>query len=181
MALRQFISPGTFLKPFILVKNMALDGWNEVAKLLGLDEDLYYNPLHKKLAKPVTVILIGAGHRGNNYARYAKKNPGEMKIVAVADTNAHRLQKMAQLHKVIPAHCFESWEEVFKREKFADAVIIATPDHLHSAPCLLALEKGYDVLLEKPIAPTEEECRQILAKAKATGRLVGVCHVLRYT
>jgi predicted dehydrogenase len=181
MAIRQFISPETFLKPFILVKNMALGGWNEVAKFLGLDEDLYYNPLHKKLAKPVTVILIGAGHRGSNYADYAKKNPAEMKIVAVADPSSYRSERMARIHKIVPAYCFESWEEVFKKEKFADAVIIATPDHLHSAPCLQALEKGYDVLLEKPIAPTEEECRQILAKARETGRIVGVCHVLRYT
>jgi predicted dehydrogenase len=43
-----------------------------------------------------------------------------------------------------------------------------------------ALEMGYDVLLEKPIAPTEKECRDILALAKKTGRIVGVCHVLRY-
>jgi predicted dehydrogenase len=43
-----------------------------------------------------------------------------------------------------------------------------------------ALEMGYDVLLEKPIAPTEKECRDILAMAKKTGRIVGVCHVLRY-
>jgi predicted dehydrogenase len=181
MALRQFISPETFLKPFILVKNMALDGWNEVAKMFGLDEDLYYNPLHKKLARPVSVILIGAGHRGSIYADYAKKNPGELKIVSVADPNIYRSQRMARIHKIPSAHCFESWEEVFKKEKFADAVIIATPDHLHTAPCLQALEKGYDVLLEKPIAPTEEECRQILAKARETGRIVGVCHVLRYT
>ena len=99
MPLRQFISPETLLKPFIIVKNTALDGWNEVAKMLGLDEDLYYNPLHKKLSRPVTVILIGAGHRGSIYADYAKKNPGEMKIVAVADPNAYRLQGMAGIHK----------------------------------------------------------------------------------
>jgi predicted dehydrogenase len=43
-----------------------------------------------------------------------------------------------------------------------------------------ALEMGYDVLLEKPIAPTENECRAILKKAKETGRIVAVCHVLRY-
>jgi len=181
MALSQFISPETLLRPFILVKNMALDGWKEVAKMLGLDEDLYFNPLHKKLAKPVSVILIGAGHRGSIYADYAKKNPGEMNIVALADPNLYRLQRLARIHKILPDQCFESWEEVFKKEKFADAVIIATPDHLHSAPCLKALEKGYDVLLEKPIAPTEEECRHILTKAKETNRIVGVCHVLRYT
>lgn len=181
MALRQFISPESLLWPFNIVKNTVLRGWHEVADLLGLDEDLYFNPLHKKLARPVNVILIGAGHRGSIYADYAKKSPAEMNIVAVADPNLYRLQKMAGAHKIISAHCFQSWEDVFKKEKFADAVIIATPDHLHSAPCLLALEKGYDVLLEKPIAPTEEECRKILAKAKESGRIVAVCHVLRYT
>jgi predicted dehydrogenase len=181
MPLPEFISPETFLKPFIIVKNRVLDGWKEVARMVGLEEDLYYNPLHKKLDKPVSVILIGAGHRGSNYADYARKSPGEMKIVAVADPNVYRLQRMARLHKISPANCFESWEQVFMADKFADAVIIATPDYLHSGPCLQALEKGYDVLLEKPIAPTEEECRQILAKAREVKRIVGVCHVLRYT
>ena len=37
------------------------------------------------------------------------------------------------------------------------------------------------MLLEKPIGLTEEECRAILEKARATGRIVGVCHVLRYS
>jgi predicted dehydrogenase len=181
MSVRQFISPETLLWPFNIVKNTALQGWKEVAKMLGLHEDLYYNPLHKKLARPVTVVLIGAGHRGSIYADYAVKNPREMNIVAVADPIPYRTQKMARIHKIIPACCFSSWEDVFIREKFADAVIIATPDQLHTAPCLKALEMGYDVLLEKPIAPTEQECRDILAKAKETGRIAGVCHVLRYT
>jgi len=181
MSVRQFISPQNLLRPFSIVKNTALQGWKEVAKMFGLHEDLYFNPLHKKLSRPVTVILIGAGHRGAIYADYAVKNPREMNIVAVADPNPFRIQKMANIHNILPAYWFNTWEDVFKREKFADAVIIATPDQLHSAPCLKALEMGYDVLLEKPIAPTEKECRDILAKAKETGRIVGVCHVLRYT
>jgi len=45
---------------------------------------------------------------------------------------------------------------------------------------MAALKAGYDILLEKPIAPTEQECRDILALAKKTGRIVAVCHVLRY-
>jgi predicted dehydrogenase len=181
MSVRKFISPETLLWPFNLVKNTALHGWKEVAKLLGLQEDLFHNPLHKKLSRPVTVILIGAGHRGSIYADYATKNPREMKVVAVADPIPYRTQKIAQVHDIIPAYCFNSWEEVLNKEKFADAVIIATPDQMHTAPCLKALDLGYDVLLEKPIAPTEAECRQILSKTKEKGRIVGVCHVLRYT
>ena len=62
----------------------------------------------------------------------------------------------------------------------ADAVIIATPDNLHYKPCMQALAAGYDVLLEKPIAQTAKECTDILHQARKYGRLVGVCHVLRY-
>ncbi len=42
------------------------------------------------------------------------------------------------------------------------------------------VRNGYDILLEKPIAPTEKECREILDLAKKTARIVAVCHVLRY-
>ena len=73
-----------------------------------------------------------------------------------------------------------SWQDVFKKPKFADAVIISTPDQLHYEPCMEALRQGYDVLLEKPISPSEEECRDILELTKKTGRIVAVCHVLRY-
>lgn len=156
-------------------------GWNEMAGLFGLNDDVFHNAQHKKILKPVTVILIGCGHRGTIYADYARQFPGEMKIVAVADSNAERRKRAARTHKLDNSFCFENWEEVLAREKFADAVIIATPDYLHTQPCLAALEKGYDILLEKPIAPTEEECRLILQKAKQTNRIVGVCHVLRYT
>jgi hypothetical protein len=133
MELRQFISPETFLKPFIIVKNTALNGWKEVARRFGLDEDLYYNPLHKKLSRPVSVILIGAGHRGGIYADFAKKNPGEMKIVAIADPNWYRLQRMARVHKIELAACFESWEEVFKKKKN-----LQTRDHSHTGSSLHA-------------------------------------------
>jgi len=43
------------------------------------------------------------------------------------------------------------WSEVFKRPKFADLVFITTPDALHYAPCMKALEMGYHVLLENSI------------------------------
>ncbi len=155
--------------------------WKEIAALFGLDQDIYKNPLHKPLPRPVDAILIGAGHRGNIYTDYALLHPGELNIVGVADSHAIRNGKFARKHNIAAAYRFYNWEEVFKREKFADAVIITTPDYMHTAPCIKALEMGYDVLLEKPIANTEAECRQILETAKATGRIVGVCHVLRYS
>lgn len=163
------------------VKNGVVHGWDESARTLGLQPDLYADPRHRPLQRPVTVVIIGAGHRGTVYAGFAARNPAEMRVVAVADPNAHRRDRLARLHRIDPTCCFDRWESVFERPRMADAVIIATPDALRSGPCLRALDAGYDVLLEKPIAPTEVECRAILAQARATGRIVGVCHVLRYT
>ncbi len=143
--------------------------WKEIATLFGLKQDIYKNPLHKPLSKPVSAILIGAGNRGNIYADYAIIHPDELNIIGVADQDAVRNGRFARKHNVIAANRFYNWEDVFKRDKFADAVIIATPDQLHAPACLQALGKGYDVLLEKPIALTEHECRQIHEKAISTG------------
>lgn len=52
------------------------------------------------------------------------------------------------------------------KPKMADAVIITMPDDLHYEPVMQALAKGYDVLLEKPMAQTEQQCRNILAQVK---------------
>ncbi len=138
------------------------------------------NPLHKPNVKVVTAITIGAGSRGNVYGGYAAKFPESLKIVGVAEPIPFRNDRYAKVHKIPKENRFNTWEEVFKRPKFADAIIITTPDDLHYAPCMKALEMGYDILLEKPIAPTEKECRDILALATKKNRIVAVCHVLRY-
>ena len=48
-------------------------------------------------------------------------------------------------------------------------------------PAMMAIEQGYDILLEKPAAPTPEECMQLCKAAEAKGVRVLICHVLRYT
>lgn len=130
--------------------------------------------------RPVTAIVIGAGARGNVYAAYSKQYPASLRIVGVSDINTVRQQKMATEYGIEKEHQFGDWSEVFQVPKFADAVIISTPDDLHYKPCMKALAMGYHVLLEKPIAQTAKECLDILKQAKKFGRIVGVCHVLRY-
>lgn len=138
------------------------------------------NPLHKKPSKPIRVVTCGAGNRGNVYGNFAVAYPDQLDIVGVAEPIPIRNERYAKKHNIEDGNRFKTWEDVFKRPKFADAVIISTPDNLHYGPCMAALEKGYDVLLEKPISPSEKECRDILALAKKKGRIVAVCHVLRY-
>ncbi len=76
---------------------------------------------------------------------------------------------------------FVTWEHVFERPKFADVCIITTPDNLHYGPAMAAMEKGYHLLLEKPIAQTWGQCEDILRCARANNRIVAICHVMRYS
>ena len=132
------------------------------------------------LDKPITAITCGAGSRGNVYGNYSVQYPEQLDIVGVAEPIAIRNERYTKKHAIKDENRFNTWEDIFKRPKFADAIIITTPDNLHYGPCMKALEMGYDVLLEKPISPSEKECRDILSLAKKTGRIVAVCHVLRY-
>lgn len=140
----------------------------------------YTPPQYLPLETAVTAITLGAGARGNVYGGYAAKFPNELSIVGVAEPIEFRNNKYSKKHNIEEARRFKTWEDVFKVPKFADAIIIAMPDNLHHASCLQALALGYHVLLEKPIAQTEKECREILAAAKKYNRIVAVCHVLRY-
>jgi len=132
------------------------------------------------IKEPVTAITTGAGSRGNVYGNYAVKFPNELDIVGVAEPIEIRNERYAKKHNIPKKNRFDTWEHVFEQPKFADAIIITTPDDLHYGPCMKALEMGYDILLEKPIAPTEQECRDILALQNKNGNIVAVCHVLRY-
>ena len=67
------------------------------------------------------------------------------------------------------------------QDKLADIMFITTQDKQHVEQAIPALKKGYHLLLEKPISPKPEECREIVKVAKECNRKVIVCHVLRYT
>ena len=128
-----------------------------------------------------TVVIAGAGGRGRlTYAPYSKKFPEQMKLVAAADRIPERLQEMKQEYGLSEEHCFSTVEEMFAQPKMADMAFICTQDQEHVLHACLALEKGYDLLLEKPVSADGKECRQLLEKAERLGRSVTVCHVLRY-
>lgn len=130
--------------------------------------------------RKITVAVIGAGNRTNAYVGYALLHPGEMSVVAVVEPNDVRRGLCAHRCGVVPENCFATWKDFLQKEKMADAVFICTPDNMHYEPAMLALERGYDILLEKPIAQSWQECNDIVLRARELHRIVGVCHVLRY-
>lgn len=130
----------------------------------------------------VKVIVIGAGSRGQGYTNIMKDQYGDRyQIVGVAEPIADRREYIKNKHGVAEENCFESWEQILDRPKFADVALISTMDRMHYEPAMKALDLGYDLLLEKPVSPIPSECVEIENKAKEMGAKVVVCHVLRYT
>ncbi len=135
----------------------------------------------KKPSEPVKVIVIGAGSRGwGAYSSYGLKFPDELQIVGVAEPIPYRRERISKAFNIPQENQFETWEHVFKVPKFADALFITTPDELHYGPAMAGLKMGYDLLLEKVIAQSWQECNDILKLAQDKDAIVAVCHVLRY-
>ncbi len=131
--------------------------------------------------KPVTAVIVGAGHRSLTYASYAKTHPDELRIVGVADLLEYRRREVAELYDIPKERCFETAEELASVDRFADCVINGTMDHQHVDTSVPLLEAGYHMLLEKPFATNEEEMWRLVETARRFDRKVSICHVLRYT
>ena len=132
--------------------------------------------------KPITAIILGAGQRGANvYGGYALNFPNELKIVGVAEPREDRRAAFAKAHHIAADKCFASWEAALAQEQFADCVFVCTQDRMHFAPVTQALEKGYDVLCEKPMSYDRAELIAMGEKARQTGHVLSICHVLRYS
>lgn len=126
-------------------------------------------------------MIVGAGSRGGGYPWYAKYFPDQLKIVGVCEPRDFYRSKAAEEYSIPAENVFKDWTEAAEREKFADAVFICTPDRLHKDPAVTFAKKGYHILLEKPMAVTAEDCKEIVSTCKENHTILAVCHVLRYT
>ena len=123
--------------------------------------------------KKLKAIVLGAGYRGRAYAEYAAAHPDQLEIVGVADPE--------QAESIPAPKYWRDWKDCLDERPEADIVMVTMPDALHHDPAIMALNAGYHLLLEKPISPTEKECREVIDCALRTKRLVIIGHVLRYT
>ncbi|TWU23656.1 Gfo/Idh/MocA family protein [Bythopirellula polymerisocia] len=119
--------------------------------------------------------IIGAGTIGQKHAAAAKLAGAE--IIWVVDANESAGQALAQEYQ---AKYSATTDELWSDESVA-AVVIGVPNFLHQSLAIEALEARKDVLLEKPMALSLEECQQIAQVADATGRVLQIGFVHRYT
>ncbi|MET0491673.1 MAG: Gfo/Idh/MocA family oxidoreductase [Actinoplanes sp.] len=128
----------------------------------------------------VTLALVGAGLRGQAYARHAVST-GQARVIAVAEPDPGRRAAAAEEFGVAPEHVYESWTGLVAEPRLADAAIVATQDRMHRDPAIALADLGYHLLIEKPLAPTEEDAAAIVDAALRNKVIAAVCHVMRYT
>ncbi|MUN36136.1 Gfo/Idh/MocA family protein [Actinomadura litoris] len=126
------------------------------------------------------IAVAGAGLRGAAYARRIARE-GRGRIVAVAEADPGRRARFAAEHGVPPERTFPGWREMAAAGRIADGVIIATQDAEHAGPAIAFAGLGCHILLEKPMATSEEDARRVVEAAERAGVMLAVCHVLRYT
>lgn len=131
--------------------------------------------------KKISCVILGYGDRSSRYAEYAKQTPDELEVVGIIDINELKRRQGKEAFNLKDNQIYESLEDFLKADVKCDVVINGTMDQLHYVTTMPLLEKGYNILLEKPITANPQELLEIEEKAKEKGCKVVVCHVLRYT
>jgi predicted dehydrogenase len=123
---------------------------------------------------PVRVGVVGVGIMGFNHARVLA-DLANVELVGVADPDRSQAMRVG---KALGCAAVASHKNLI--DLGVDAVIVAAPTHLHHPVALDCIAAGLHVLVEKPIAPSVEEGRQIVAAARTKGVRLMVGHVERF-
>src|SRR6187200_2739511 len=123
---------------------------------------------------PLRVGVVGVGVMGSNHARVFAGLPGT-ELVGVADPDRKQADFVA---RTLGCVAVSDVNELLERE--VDAITIAAPTHLHRDIALACIARGVHVLVEKPIASSVEEGREIINVARRAGVTLMVGHVERF-
>lgn len=127
----------------------------------------------------IRCAFIGIGNRGGSILD-STLTLDDVDVAAVCDIyDGAREAALAKCQKRVPhARSYVVFEELLAKEKL-DAVVIATPDHLHAPAILAALECGRDVYTEKPMTLTWQEAQAVRERVQSTGAVLQVGTQLR--
>lgn len=125
--------------------------------------------------KTVRIAVIGSGFMGSFHARVLSNMP-LVELVGVVDVDPLRAQRLSEELDVL---VYDSVESLLA-ETDVDAIDVCTSDENHRDPVLLALERGKDVLVEKPLSTRIEEALEIKRAAEGSSQIVMVAHLLRF-
>ena len=133
------------------------------------------------VSDPLKAVIVGAGARGNRvFAELMTTQSTGFVAAGVVEPNSATRDAFRIRHGIPEERTFASVEEFLDAPRFGDIVFICTPDPTHYTLCRAVAEKGYDVVLEKPVATNLQECLSLLEVEGRSRTKIFVAHVLRY-
>lgn len=133
------------------------------------------------MAKKISVGILGFGGRGISMARAIAEFPDEIYVKAIAEPEENRKQIAVEEYGVAEEFVFNDYNEFLSKGVIVDLLMITTMDNFHYEPLMKALERGYkNILLEKPVSPSMEECIEMTKAAEKYNAHVVILHSLRY-
>jgi predicted dehydrogenase len=127
------------------------------------------------LNEKIRLAIIGCGGMADAHQRGFDKLADRLKVTGTADVILERAQKMAEALSAKKA--VTDYRELLDD---ADAVLIVLPHHLHYEVGMKCLKAGKHVLMEKPMANSEEECLILIDTAKKENRVLMTAYPMRY-
>jgi UDP-N-acetyl-2-amino-2-deoxyglucuronate dehydrogenase len=126
----------------------------------------------------IKVAIIGAGAIANIHLEGLLKFQDKCQVVALADIYPDKAREKVERFG-LDAAVYEDYQELLSKETL-DLAVILTPPFAHAETTIAALNAGVNVLLEKPMATSLEECDAMIAAAKKNGKLLSVVAQNRY-
>lgn len=130
--------------------------------------------------KRLRAAIVGVGDRGLTMGDYSLLFPEELSVVALADTNPVHLETGRKRYRLGANACFNNLRSMLDSKIPFDVVIDATMDQAHYETAMMILDRGYNLILEKPIVNNREQLLDIQKNAERCHAKVLICHVLRY-
>ncbi|MDR1807477.1 MAG: Gfo/Idh/MocA family oxidoreductase [Propionibacteriaceae bacterium] len=148
---------------------------------LAARTDFITGDLSRPAGRPLSLLVLGGGSRGSTYAAAAVRRPDRAEVVGLAEPRPLIRDRLAAQFGLRAENVFSDWREVLDRPRLADIALVTLQDAMHVEAATALADRGYQLLLEKPMATTWEGCLQIADAVRRNGTAVTVCHVMRYT
>ena len=128
------------------------------------------------MKETVQIGIVGAGIMGTTHARIYSELPGA-RLVGIADVDLGKAEALAAKYPGVKA--FQDYHKLLDIDEL-DVLHVATPDFLHKEPVVDGLKAGKHILVEKPMATTVEDAREIVKISEDTGKHVMVNYTHRW-
>jgi predicted dehydrogenase len=131
----------------------------------------------KESTKKIRYAVVGVGHLAQVAVLPAFRNAFNSELVAIVSGDAAKRDKIGKKYKVEHVYSYEQYDRALS---VVDAVYLVVPNHLHREYAVRAAEAGVNVLCEKPMAVTEEDCEAMIEAANRNGVKLMIAYRLHF-